>query len=116
MAFLFENLTVYQKAVDLADRLTVLADEMPRGRSALADQLRRASLSIAANLAEGSGRFHKAEKRHFYLISRGSACECVPILEICRRRNIIDDNTNADIKGELDQVCRILTTLIQKAG
>ena len=56
MPFMFENLTVYQKAVDLIDQITTLTEQFPRGYYYLTDQLNRAALSIATNLAEGNGR------------------------------------------------------------
>ena len=56
MAFMFENLLVYQKAVDFADHATALTESFPRGYYFLANQLNRAALSIATNLAEGNGR------------------------------------------------------------
>ena len=81
MAFMFENLAIYQKAVDFADTIAQLTAEFPRGFFFLADQLNRATLSIAANLAEGNDRFTKADHKNFFTISRGSAQECVPLLE-----------------------------------
>ena len=59
MPFLFENLQVYQKAVDLADRASSLAEGFPRGYYFLADQLNRAALSVATNLAEGQRPIHQ---------------------------------------------------------
>ena len=56
MAFMFENLQVYQKSVDLADQIMTLTAQFPRGHYFLVDQLNRAVLSIATNLAEGNGR------------------------------------------------------------
>lgn len=61
MPFMFENLDVYQKAVDFTDRAVSLTEAFPRGYGFLADQLNRAALSIASNLAEGNGRFTKAD-------------------------------------------------------
>lgn len=55
MAFMFENLQVYQKTVDFADQVASLTESFPRGYYFLVDQLNRAALSIAANLAEGNG-------------------------------------------------------------
>lgn len=81
MAFLFENLQVYQKAVELADKIVCLTENFPRGYHFLADQLDRATLSVAANLAEGNGRFTKADRKNFFPIARGSAQECAPLLE-----------------------------------
>ena len=72
MAFAFEKLLVYQKAIDFADRVCQLAGGFPRGFWFLADQLNRAALSIATNIAEGNGRFTKADRRNFFGIARGS--------------------------------------------
>ena len=71
MAFAFERLLVYQKPVHFADRIAALTESFPRGYSFLADQLNRASVSIAANIAEGNGRFTKADRKNFFGIVRG---------------------------------------------
>jgi four helix bundle protein len=76
MAFAFEKLHVYQKAIGFAGEVCSLTREFPRGYFFLADQLNRAALSIAANIAEGNGRFTKADRR-FFLASRGAACRNV---------------------------------------
>ena len=82
---MFEKLQVYQKAIDLADEVASLTENFPRGYYFLTDQLNRASLSIAANIAEGNGRFTKADRKNFFTIARGSVQECVPLLELARR-------------------------------
>ncbi len=55
MAFTFEKLIVYQRAIAFADAVCMLTRDLPRGDFFLADQLNRAALSIAANIAEGNG-------------------------------------------------------------
>ena len=72
MAFAFEKLLVYQKSLDLADQICVLTENFPRGYGFLSDQMNRASLSIAANIAEGNGSFTKPDRRNFFGIARGS--------------------------------------------
>jgi hypothetical protein len=62
MALMFENLAVYQKAVDFTEQVVTLTESFSRGYYFLTDQLNRASLSIATNLAEGNGRFTKADR------------------------------------------------------
>jgi len=62
MAFAFEKLNVYQKAVTFADAICTLTRGVPRGYFFLADQLNRGPLSIAASLAEGNGRFTKPDQ------------------------------------------------------
>ncbi len=112
MAFAFEKLVVYQKSVDFADAICQRTEFFTRGYGFLVDQLNRASVSIAANIAEGNGRFTKPDRRHFFGIARGSVQECVPLLELARRRNLIDDACHADLKGRLEEVSRMLSGLI----
>jgi hypothetical protein len=64
MAFMFENLQVYQKSVDFADRIASHTETFPRGYYFLVDQLNRAALSIATNLAEGNRRFTKPDRKN----------------------------------------------------
>lgn len=112
MTFMFENLQVYQKAVDLADRVSAMAEGFPRGYYFLVDQLNRAALSIATNLAEGNGRFTKADRRNFFIIARGSAQECVPLLEIARRRGFIQDAQHGELRQELEVIAKMISGLI----
>ncbi len=65
MPFMFENLDVYQKAVDLTDEITTLTSIFPRGCFFLTDQLNRAALSIATNLAEGTAGSPRLTARTF---------------------------------------------------
>jgi len=112
MGFLFEKLDVYQRAVDFAERIYKFGDELPRGQWALADQFKRAAMSISLNIAEGNGRWHPKERKNFFLIARGSAFECVPLLELCKRRMLIDETESMSMKGELDILARMLTRLV----
>ena len=64
MTFIFEKLNVYQKSLDFADKVSQTTQSFPRGSYYLADQLNRASLSIAADIAEGNGRFTKANRQN----------------------------------------------------
>ena len=112
MAFMFERLGVYQKAVDVADRVAVLSETFPRGYASLADQMNRAARSIAANLDEGNGRFTKPNRKHFFTIARGSAQECVPILEIARRRGVVQEGQAAALKEQLEIIARMISGLI----
>jgi four helix bundle protein len=113
MGFLFEKLEVYQKAVDFSERIENFCEVISKGNLHLTDQLRRAALSISLNIAEGSGRWHKGDKRQFYLIARGSAYECVPILDLLRRKKLVDDQLHVDLKNEVDAIAKMLTKLVQ---
>ena len=109
MAFMFENLNVYQKAIDLADHLTELTRGFPRGFHFLADQLNRASVSIATNLAEGNGRFTKADRKNFFIIARGSVQECVPLMELARRKGFIEEAAIGDLRMQVEVIAKMIS-------
>ena len=112
MSFMFEKLQVYQKSVDFADRVSALTESFPRGYGFLADQLNRASLSTATNIAEGNGRFTKADRRNFFGIARGSVQECVPLLELARRRGLLDSTEHDKLGEDLEVIAKMISGLI----
>ena len=112
MPFMFENLDVYQKAIAFADEISDLTENFSKGNYYLTDQLNRAALSIATNIAEGNGRYSKADRKNFFRISRGSAFECVPILELCKRKKLIGEEKHKALKENLDEICKMLSGLI----
>lgn len=113
MAFIFEKLLVYQKSVDFADAVFRETEQFPRGYGFLANQLNRAALSIAANIAEGNGRFTKPDRRNFFGIARGSVQECVPLLELSLRRSLLTETMNLELKLRLEEIARMLSGLIK---
>ena len=72
MPFDHERLDVYQVALDFLTLADDVCEKLPRGRGHLADQLTRASTSIVLNIAEGSGKFSRPDKRRYYLSASGS--------------------------------------------
>lgn len=112
MAFMFERLIVYQRSVDFADRVMQVAANRPRGMGFLFDQLLRAATSISANLAEGNGRFTPADRRHFFHIARGSTHECVPLVELASRHQMIDPAEADEFRRELEEIARMTAGLI----
>lgn len=112
MAFSFEKLLVYQKSVDFADAVCAATEQFHRGYGFLVDQLNRAALSIASNIAEGNGRFTVPDRKHFFGIARGSVQECVPQLELAKRRGLIDESKHAELKAQLEEISRMLSGLI----
>lgn len=112
MAFAFEKLKVYQNSIDFADAVCTLTKSFPRGYYFLADQLNRAALSIAANIAEGNGRFTKPDRKNFFGIARGSVQECVPLLELSVRQELLDSTRHNMLRAELEEIARMLSGLI----
>lgn len=113
MAFAFEKLNVYQKAVDFADRICSITSDFPKVYYFLRDQFNRAALSIAANIADGNGRFTKADRKNFFIIARGSVQECVPLLELAKRRQLIDEQVHEKLRDELETLAKMLSGLIK---
>ena len=74
----FEGLASYQHGLRLFDAAYRLAACLPaHERYNLADQLRRAALSVLLNIAEGYGRYHYLDKLRFFYFARGSLCEAL---------------------------------------
>lgn len=96
----------------MADQIVCLTEQFPRGYYFLVDQVNRAALSIATNLAEGNGRFTKADRKNFFTIARGSAQECVPLLEVAHRRGFIDDAQHCEVRRNLEEIAKMLSGLI----
>ena len=112
--FSHERLDVYSAAIDhlvLSDRL---ADALPKGRGYLADQLRRASLSICLNIAEGAGEFAHAEKARFFRMARRSGTECVAIEHACQVLGIVAAEDSARMRSLLDRVVAMLTGMVRR--
>src|SRR6476620_11411661 len=80
----YERLEVYQSSIEFLGVAFAIADRVPRGYAALADQLRRAAMSIPLNIAEGSAKPTGADRRRYHAIARGSAMECAAILDVAR--------------------------------
>ncbi len=110
---MFEKLEVYQKAVNFAEEIAGLTETFPKGNYCLIDQLNRASLSISTNIAEGNGRWHKKERKEFFWIARGSAQECVPILEICKRKRLVDPEIHLKLKENIESIAKMISGLIK---
>ena len=111
--FDFEKLDAYQEALEFADTIYRVTKAFPRMEdNGLTSQLRRAGVSIAANLAEGSARRHAKEKAMFYATARASAHECVPILEICRRQRYLSNGVAADLRSRCQKLSKMLQGLV----
>ncbi|HUT74374.1 MAG TPA: four helix bundle protein, partial [Armatimonadota bacterium] len=110
--FMFQNLKVYQKALDFADSVASLVEPFDRRHRVLADQLTRASISIPLNIAEGNGRLHEGDRKQFFAIARGSVHECVALLELCRRRNLVDEKLCSGLTAQLETVGKMLGGLM----
>ena len=109
--FSFEGLDVYQRSIEFLALSAQVVAKLPRGHAMLADQLKRAALSIPLNIAEGSGRVGEDDARRQRAIARGSAMECAAILDACRVLGIIDQGTLIPARHLLLRIVAMLTRL-----
>ena len=112
--FDFEKLIVNQKAKLLNSQILKWLKDHPKLDSITRDQLRRASFSIALNIAEGSGRFSKADRRNFYTIARSSVFECVAIFDILKGKSVILEEEFELYYKSFDEISRMLYAMIGK--
>lgn len=109
------QLDVYRIALAFVTHAEQVALGLPRGRSGLADQLRRASMSICLNTAEGAGEFSPAEKARFYRLARRSATECVAASDICRALRLGNESELEAGDEMLRRIVSMLTKMILRA-
>jgi four helix bundle protein len=105
-----ERLDVYDLALEFLVLANGIIEGLPRGRSHLADQFTRASLSIVLNLAEGAA---KLDKRRYYVTARGSATESAALLDVCERLKVLDEAGHRAAKGMLVRIVSMLIKLAQ---
>jgi four helix bundle protein len=110
--FEFQNLEVYKKAkvFHLDCKSLILANKLD---SYVKDQLGRASFSIVLNIAEGSGKFSKADRRNYFVTSRASVFECVAILDMLHDSEAIKKELFDNYLLKADELSRILYAMIK---
>jgi four helix bundle protein len=111
----FRDLKVWQKAYALALAIYKVTARFPREEQfALTNQLRRAAVSVPANLAEGCGRSGEAELARFSIIAMGSASELECELLLARDLGYLDEKDYLRLAADVTEVKRMLTSFVQK--
>ena len=112
-----QDLTVWQRAMDLTVCVYRLTRSFPRQETyGLTSQLRRASVSVASNIAEGRGRLNTAEFRQFLGIALGSTFEIKTQLIVAKRLDMGSAATIDEATALSEEVSKMLTSFIQKLG
>jgi four helix bundle protein len=114
MKFNFEELEVWQRAVEYADLTIDLAENLQSSRNhfRLIEQLEAAATSVAMNIAEGKGRFSKKEFAHFLYIARGSLFETVTLLKIFEKRGWTKEGQTEVMYEKAADLGKMLNNLI----
>jgi four helix bundle protein len=111
----YRRLTVWKKCMDLVLLAYRIAATLPaEERFGLANQLRRAAVSIPTNIAEGTGRLGVGEYAYFLSIARGSARELDVLFEIAEQLGYARDDAVGVARKLSEEVSRMLTSMLRK--
>ena len=110
----FEDIVAWQKARSITQRVYLLSNRGEFARDfSLRDQMKRASVSIMANIAEGHGRRTNTEFANFLNIARGSAVELQSHLYVALDLTYITEDEFRDVYAQLDEVSKMTISLAQ---
>ncbi len=107
------DLEVWQRSMDLVVEVYHLAKLFPQEVFGLTSQIRRAVVSVPANITEGYGRLHRKEYLHHLSIARGSLMEVETHLQIAVRLQYLDREQVKNTWALLQEVGRLLNGLIR---
>jgi four helix bundle protein len=112
-----QKLEAWSQAVELVIAVYKKTELFPKEeRYGLTSQIRRASVSIPANIAEGAGRNSQKEFIHFLSNSQGSASELETELIIASRLGYLDETSFAQLIADLERIGRLITGLSRHLG
>jgi four helix bundle protein len=108
----FRDLKVWNLAIDLTTLIYALSADFPKSEIyGLSSQMRRAAVSIASNIAEGSARGTKKDFKQFVMIARGSTCELQTQLLIAGRLGFASEQTVEELIGKANEIASMLSGL-----
>ncbi|MDR3750541.1 MAG: four helix bundle protein [Terracidiphilus sp.] len=117
MAQAFQDLTVWQRAMEMTVCIYGLTRTFPKDEMyGLTSQLRRASVSVASNIAEGRGRMTDGEFRQFLGMAQGSTYEVQTQLLVARRLKTGDEATLNEAEALCIETSKMLGAFIQSLG
>ena len=109
-----ENLKVWQKSMELVTKVYEETKSFPdREAYGLISQIRRAAVSIPANIAEGKGRIHNKERIQFFYQARGSAYELITLIKVAENLKYLNPGIAKELGSSYDEITAMLNGLIQ---
>jgi four helix bundle protein len=110
----FRGLLVWRQAMNLARDCYFLTKKLPKEELfGLTRQMRRAAVSVPANIAEGSGRGTRKDFVNFLRISQGSLREMETYLELIVEVGLVSKQNTEELQREVESVAKLLNRLIQ---
>ncbi len=110
----FEKLSVWKSNRQFTKRLYSVTKTFPKEEQfGITSQVRRATVSISCNLAEGSARVSNKEQNRFYEIAFGSAVEVVNLMILSNDLEMLSDNDYVSLRNEIEKITFDISTLIK---
>jgi four helix bundle protein len=111
----YRDLLVWQKGIELCISIYEACSSFPRSELyGLADQMKRASVSISSNIAEGQARQHVAEFLHFLSIAKGSLAELDTQRIVAERLSFLTHETSTGLEQRITELRKMLYVLMAK--
>ncbi|MCA1850459.1 MAG: four helix bundle protein [Acidobacteria bacterium] len=111
----YRDLTVWQKSIALCVMVYQICDGFPKSEMySLADQMKRAAVSVASNIAEGQGRHHVKEFIHFVSVANGSLAELDTQRIIAEQLRFISIERSATLGEQITEAQKMLYALAAK--
>jgi four helix bundle protein len=111
----YKDLQIWQKGIEIVDKIYTITDSFPKSELyGLTSQMKKASISIPSNIAEGFARTHSKEYKQFLSIALGSCAELDTQLIIANRRSYIKKNDFEELADQINHESRMISSLINK--
>ncbi|MBR0367422.1 MAG: four helix bundle protein [Clostridia bacterium] len=111
----YKDLVVWKRGMEMAKSAYLLSHKLPREENyALADQIRRSSVSIPSNIAEGYGRSSSKDYARFLSMARGSSYELETQILLSIDLGYISENDAQNALAMCKEIARMLTRILQK--
>jgi four helix bundle protein len=112
--FDFEKLKVYHKVLDFIDKIFAIYKNFSSDyKYSVGNNLLRAGMSIANNIAEGSDKKSNKERARYYRTSSDSTRECISVFNILRRQNLIEKDLYIQLRIDGREITNMLHGLIK---
>jgi four helix bundle protein len=109
----FKELNCWKEGRELRKEVAKLTKKFPaEEKYLLTTQIKRASRSVTANMAEGYGRFTYVDTRHFFIQSRGSITEIIDHISVALDENYIDEEQSILIERQCEKVFKLINGYI----
>lgn len=117
MSFKFENLKIWQLALELSGEVSDMVKGFPKDELfILTSQIKRAADSVVLNITEGSTLHSNAEFKRFLVIANRSALEVIGCFYLAKQRKFIDETLFKEMYGKYEKLIAMIQALIKSLG